>query len=127
MPKGIAMKTSYRSILSSAAVVLAVLGAAGGASAGPYRDAHANSWHQSPSVVTVPPPAYAQYDSEERRGDRSRRACRVERWDPQVRYMPGEAVRRHGQLYVATRISARVWNVNSPPEWTPNYWAPAHC
>jgi hypothetical protein len=30
-------------------------------------------------------------------------------------------------MYVATRLSASVWNVNSPPEWTPNYWRPARC
>jgi hypothetical protein len=54
-------------------------------------------------------------------------ACRAPRWDPRVRYMPGQVVRRHGELWVARRISARVWNENSPPEWTPRYWAPAEC
>ena len=44
-----------------------------------------------------------------------------------MRYMPGQVVRRHGNLYIATDVSASVWNVNSPPEWTPNYWVPAVC
>jgi hypothetical protein len=127
MSKGIAVKTSYRSVISSAAVAIAALASVGSAAAGPHRDAHAHPWQHAPAVVNVPPPAYAQYGGEGRWGDRSQQACRVQRWDPQVRYMPGEAVRRHGQLYVATRISGRVWNVNSPPEWTPNYWAPAQC
>ncbi len=60
-------------------------------------------------------------------GEGRRHLCGAQRWDPQVRYAPGEVVRRHGDVYVATRASAHVWNVNSPPEWTPNYWAPAHC
>lgn len=60
-------------------------------------------------------------------GESRRHSCSAQRWDPQLRYAPGEVVRRHGGLYVARRASAHVWNVNSPPEWTPNYWAPAHC
>lgn len=73
-------------------------------------------------------PVYEAYDYEwrhERRRHRER--CGAARWNPQVRYMPGEAVWRHGQLFMATRTSAYVWNVNSPPEWTPNYWVPARC
>lgn len=53
--------------------------------------------------------------------------CHAPRWNPHVRYMPGQVVRRHGDLWVARRISARVWNENSPPEWTPQYWSPAVC
>ena len=34
---------------------------------------------------------------------------------------------RNGQVYTATAVSATVWNVNSPPEWTPSYWTPASC
>lgn len=49
------------------------------------------------------------------------------RWDPNARYMPGDVVRRHGELYIARRISAYVWNVNSPPEWTAKYRAPVRC
>jgi hypothetical protein len=53
--------------------------------------------------------------------------CEAPRWDPNARYMPGQTVRRNGQVYVATEVSRRVYNVNSPPEWTPNYWQPARC
>lgn len=56
-----------------------------------------------------------------------RAGCRAPAWDPNARYMPGQTVWRNGYLFVATRLSASVWNVNSPPEWTPNYWAPAAC
>ncbi|HXD41505.1 MAG TPA: hypothetical protein VN649_13125 [Ramlibacter sp.] len=56
-----------------------------------------------------------------------RSGCRAPAWDPNARYMPGQRVWRNGYLFVATRLSASVWNVNSPPEWTPNYWAPAGC
>jgi hypothetical protein len=56
-----------------------------------------------------------------------RRDCRAARWDPNQRYMPGQAVWRNGKLYVATDVSANVYNVNSPPEWTPNYWAQVNC
>jgi hypothetical protein len=41
--------------------------------------------------------------------------------------MPGDRVTRMGTVYVATPVSANVWNVNSPPEWTPNYWASGSC
>jgi hypothetical protein len=70
------------------------------------------------------PPLYA-YDSREY--DHYRHRCEADRWDPNHRYMPGEVVRRKGEVYVATETSRHVFNVNSPPEWTPNYWAPAHC
>lgn len=63
----------------------------------------------------------------ERDRDRDWRRCDVARWDPNRRYLPGEAVRRKGEVYVATEASRHVYNVNSPPEWTPNYWAPARC
>ena len=53
--------------------------------------------------------------------------CRAARWDPNHRYMPGEMVRREGRVYMATDVSRRVYNVNSPPEWTPNYWSPVRC
>jgi hypothetical protein len=58
---------------------------------------------------------------------RSADSCDAARWNFRARYMPGDAVWRHGEMYVATRLSARVWNVNSPPEWTPNYWMPGRC
>jgi hypothetical protein len=60
------------------------------------------------------------------RGER-RHDCRAPRWDPNARYMPGQAVWREGKLYVATDVSAKVYNVNSPPEWTPNYWVQVRC
>lgn len=68
-----------------------------------------------------------RYD--DRRYDRrdERRACRATAWNPNARYWPGQRVWRNGEVYVATGLSASVWNVNSPPEWTPNYWAPARC
>ena len=56
-----------------------------------------------------------------------RAACRAPRWNPHVRYMPGQVVRRHGELWMARRVSARVWNENSPPEQTPRYWSRAVC
>jgi hypothetical protein len=37
--------------------------------------------------------------------------------------MPGDQVSRLGATYTATALSASVWNVNSPPEWTPTYWS----
>ena len=70
------------------------------------------------------PPLYA-YDSDEYAPHRH--ACNAPRWDPNRRYMPGEEVRRKGEVYVDTEVSRHVYNVNSPPEWTPNYWAPARC
>lgn len=68
-----------------------------------------------------------RYD--DRRYDRrtERRACRAAAWDANARYWPGQRVWRNGEVYVATGLSASVWNVNSPPEWTPNYWSPANC
>ena len=65
-------------------------------------------------------PRYAQ-------GRHERDRCGAPRWDPSVRYLPGQVVWRHGELWVARGVSARVYNENSPPEWTPNYWAPAVC
>ena len=64
---------------------------------------------------------------EDRRDHRRAERCGAERWNPNVRYSPGEVVWRKGELYVARPISNRVFNENSPPEWTPNYWAPARC
>jgi hypothetical protein len=48
-------------------------------------------------------------------------------WVGTVRYMPGDKVTRLGKYYVAKPISATVWNQNSPPEWTPDYWAVTTC
>jgi len=92
----------------------------------PMYEAPPWSAHQRPWPVYDTPPAHA-YDRRygQRRAWQS--ACRAPAWDPHVRYMPGHAVWRHGTLYVATRLSASVWNENSPPEWTPNHWVPASC
>jgi hypothetical protein len=48
-------------------------------------------------------------------------------WNSTTRYMPGNKVTRLGKYYVATPLSATVWNVNSAPEWTPTYWATTTC
>jgi hypothetical protein len=72
------------------------------------------------------PPAYA-YGEDYDRDHGWRHECHAERWDPNQRYFPGQAVWRKGKLYVARGISRSVYNVNSPPEWTPDYWARARC
>jgi hypothetical protein len=41
--------------------------------------------------------------------------------------MGGDRVLRNGTLYTATAQSDSVWNVNSPPEWTPSYWSATGC
>ena len=71
------------------------------------------------------PPVYAYQTDEYDAHHRHR--CEAPQWDPNHRYLPGETVRRKGEVYVATETSRHVYNVNSPPEWTPNYWAPARC
>ncbi|MEJ6020960.1 hypothetical protein [Ramlibacter sp. PS4R-6] len=78
------------------------------------------------------PRYYAQGETHESyepgyRHDHRRYDCRAPRWDPNARYMPGQAVWRNGKFYVATDVSASVYNVNSPPEWTPNYWVQVRC
>ena len=76
-------------------------------------------------VVYDAPPSYAhdwRYEHE-----RNWQRCRAPAWDSNARYMPGQTVWHNGYRFVATALSASVWNVNSPPEWTPNYWAPAGC
>jgi hypothetical protein len=84
-------------------------------------------------VRTVPTPPYVEHGPEryafnDYGYERGRhRGCRAPAWDPNTRYAPGQAVWRDGKLYVATEVSADVYNVNSPPEWTPNYWVRARC
>jgi hypothetical protein len=124
------MNRSARSRI--AAVLLAFGGLAAAAAAHARTDVHVsiNMHGQAPVHVPVQPvhlPApRAGYVTEYRhQGVHAR--CGALRWHPHVRYMPGEVVRRHGDLWMARRISARVWNENSPPEWTPQYWAPAVC
>ena len=100
---------------------LAVAAAAAGASMNAAADTRAYiAVNPAPPVYYerhYGPPAYA-YEAPR---------CDAPRWDPNRRYFPGQVVRRKGEVYVATEASRHVYNVNSPPEWTPNYWAPARC
>jgi hypothetical protein len=41
--------------------------------------------------------------------------------------MAGAKVLRNGVVYTATLASNSVWNVNSPPEWTPSLWSKTGC
>ena len=106
-----------RSMLCALAVAAAAGGASMSASAqsGDYERHYERSY--GPPVVA--------YQSREH--DPHFRSCDAQRWDPNHRYMPGETVSRKGEVYIATETSRHVYNVNSPPEWTPNYWAPARC
>lgn len=108
-----------------------ILCAAGVASAALFISAAASA-DTSVIVRSVPVPVYEHgptryvfndygYDHERHRG------CRAPEWDPNARYMPGQVVWREGKLWAATDVSAQVYNVNSPPEWTPRYWVRAHC
>ena len=111
-----------RPVLCALAIVAAAAGASMTASAQERAYVQVN-----PPIVLerhYGPPVYA-YESREYNPYWHR--CDAARWDPNRRYMPGEAVRRKGEVYVATEASRHVYNVNSPPEWTPNYWAPASC
>jgi hypothetical protein len=104
---------------------LGALGLAASAHAGTAVYVHA----QQPVVVAAPVPVQRYADGGWQGGYEQRGwgRCGAPRWDPQERYMPGQVVWRHGALYMARGVSASVWNVNSPPEWTPQYWRPAHC
>lgn len=127
------MKPITRKFIASAAVGVAALGAgAAFADHDSWRgDNHDHGRYAPPERVYVVPaqplPVYGERGWERREWRHRRNPCGVARWDPSLRYMPGDAVWRRGELFVARGISARVWNVNSPPEWTPNYWRPAAC
>jgi hypothetical protein len=133
------MKRSISSKLVMSLLAAAAVGAAATASAAPAVYGSFGSpapvyaqWHRDdPSARHEDRREYyAQEDHDrwEHDHDRASRAsCRAPRWNPDVRYLPGQAVWRNGSLYVATDVSSQVYNVNSPPEWTPNYWAPATC
>jgi photosystem II stability/assembly factor-like uncharacterized protein len=54
-------------------------------------------------------------------------SCSAPAWNQTTRYMGGDRVLRNGTLYTATAQSDSVWNVNSPPEWTPSYWSATGC
>lgn len=131
------MNRSIKSTLGAAALALAAFGAATAANAAtdvyftvgvqpqPVYVQPARVVHMAPRQVYEAPPAYA-YEEPSRERE-WHHACRARAWNPEARYFPGERVWRNGDMYVATRLSASVWNVNSPPEWTPNYWVPARC
>lgn len=132
------MNRSIKHRIAVTVLALGTLGAAMGAQAGDVRVSVGVQLPRATPVqvqpVPVHAPVYPVYDSGPRgyrpapapvRGmDRS---CRAPRWEPRVRYMPGQVVKRGGHLFVARRVSASVWNVNSPPEQTPRYWARAQC
>src|SRR5690348_11509013 len=104
--KGDAMNTAIKSIVTAAALAAATIGTVGTASAREY--VPVQSWQQQRYAYGEDyghAYGYGRYDRDGR-GD----ACRVPRWDPQTRYMPGDIVRRHGEVFQATRGSARVWN-----------------
>ena len=123
------MKCSFHSSIAKAVFVGAAAAAACASSAfaaGSAIVVEHDPGYRSHTYVMGGPPAYA-YDSREYDATPHHRHCRAPAWEPNARYMPGDTVARNGELYVARGISSRVYNVNSPPEWTPNYWAPAHC
>ena len=130
------MRRSILSTFASIAVAAAALGGAATAHA-QHGSVHIAVGPDGPTYVQPgyqygPRPYYLaegyghdrdwRYD--ERRHDRR---CGAPAWEPNRRYMPGQTVARNGHLYVARGVSRNVYNVNSPPEWTPNYWAPARC
>ena len=141
------MKRSSKSRIVIAVMAAAALGASAGVQASTsvhisvsLPAAHPAPVHMqrqpayTPAVQPVHLPAHAVYGSpggyEEhhyRGGHGGAAACGAPRWHPHMRYMPGQVVWRKGELWVARRSSARVWNENSPPEWTPRLWAPAVC
>ena len=129
------MNRSIKQTLAATVLAAGAWGAAGAANAG---DLHVSVGvslpHAAPvQVQPVHMPVHQVHGQDEPpRGYRQLQNwggndCRAPRWNPDVRYMPGQMVRRQGNLFVARRVSARVWNVNSPPEWTPQYWAYAEC
>ena len=129
------MNRSMKYRIATTVLALGALGATAAANAG---DIHVAVRVQPPvQVQAVQMPVHQAYQGhdgyEAPRGYRGQQQnwggsdCRAPRWDPDVRYMPGQLVRRQGNLFVARRVSARVWNVNSPPEWTPQYWTYAEC
>ena len=123
-----------RSILTALALGAAAIGSSASAATTAFVTVQSQPGYvvrEEPQYYGPPryygPPGYA-YESHEYEHRHDWRAdCNAQRWDPNARYMPGQAVRHNGRVYVATETSRHVYNVNSPPEWTPNYWAPARC
>ena len=120
------MTRSMKSRIVAAVLAIGTLGVAAVANASTNAPLYA-----APARALVP--AQVAYDTpyahdwRHEHGHTWRSGCRAPAWDPNARYMPGQTVWHNGYLYVATGLSASVWNVNSPPEWTPSYWVPAAC
>jgi hypothetical protein len=114
-----------RSTLTKFALAALTFGAIGAGTAANARPADGYV------VIDNGRPAYVQNDNwrhREARRDRDWDAhCRAPAWNPNTRYAPGQVVWRDGELYRARRISGDVYNVNSPPEWTPRYWTQVAC
>ena len=136
------MRQSIRSRVLAAVLGAAALGGSAAVQAGRpiHVDVNVHAGHgrvvevQPAPVYPAPPevvylPQHQGYATTQYRGPRGGQAagCAAERWHPAIRYMPGQVVWRKGSLWVAKHVSARVWNENSPPEWTPQYWLPAVC
>ena len=139
------MNRSIQSTLATTLLAIGMLGAgaAANASTNVYLSVGAAPVHVRPATVYLPQPRVVQvapqpvytagygYEGRYEGGYEQERpwqaSCSAPRWDPNARYMPGQTVWRHHTLYAARRVSASVWNVNSPPEWTPNYWAAVSC
>jgi hypothetical protein len=115
------MKSSVHTITAAA-----LLAAAGGFVSSASADTSLYVQTDPRPVYVMPSPRVYAYDGRDYNRF-ARHGCEAQAWDPNARYMPGQTVWRNGHLYVATEESAHVWNVNSPPEWTPNYWARARC
>lgn len=111
------MNASIKSIVTAAVLVGSTLGAMTAANAQEY--VPAQPWHPQHAYD------YDRYGRVDRYAQHD--ACRAPRWDARMRYLPGDTVWRRGELYQARGISGRVYNVNSPPEWTPQYWVGVRC
>ena len=135
------MNRSIKTLMTAAALAAGAFGAAGVANAQPdayvtfgvnsYGQAQPRPYPGSAPVTVVPERSRHAYNeryayNDDRRHRRDER-CGAQRWDPNTRYMPGAVVWRNGEVYQARPISNRVYNENSPPEWTPNYWREVDC
>jgi hypothetical protein len=124
-----------RSLAGASALLVAAVGAlAGGAASAHDRAGVSVQYGQpvyqaAPQVVVQAPPVVVAHAMPHHRYAHAGAVggCAAPGWDPRVRYMPGQVVWQGGSLWVATDVSASVWNENSPPEWTPSYWVPAVC
>lgn len=132
------MNRSIRTFIATGALCAGAFGAAGVATAAPDVYVALHPYPGSAPVYIHPEAPRHVYNerrmyndryayNDERRDHRRAERCGAERWNPNVRYAPGDVVWRHGELYQARRISNQVYNENSPPEWTPNYWRPTRC